>query len=631
MQAEIDNFEREALAWRAGGGLGDDFRPFRLQHGTYGQRQADSQMMRIKVPHGTHDARPAPRHRRRAPRRYTPRKLGHVTTRQAIQLHFVMLEDAPKVMRRLAEVGITTREACGHTVRNITADPLTGIADDCVFDVTPYAEAAMRYFLRNTVNQKLPRKFKITYSASEADRGMIPIHDIGLMAVERDGEQGFRVSVGGGLGAAPRVADVLVDFIPVREQLRTIEAVIRVWDRLGERRNKNKARIKFLIAKLGIDEFRRLYEAELATLPPADAEQYREPDFTLLEEAPAYGSYASRNGGATQPREGFEVWRRTNALKQKQAPYYTVYVLLPIGDATATRCTRSPRSRASTPAATSAPRRRRTSCCAGCTRTTCPRSTRELADIGLAEDRRGDDLRRHDLPRRRHLQHRRHVVEGARHRAARRGSWRATASTATRSINELKIKISGCPNSCGQHHVADIGFYGMAIRSGERQMPAFQLMLGGNAQGEGRLAQDHDEDARAAHPRRRREAASTRTSPSAATARSSRRWSARVGTPHVQELLAEYKIVPQFNEGPDGVRRLGPDQVLHARRHGRRRVRRLSRGERDSDEVSDAGSAGHQPATTIADADLDSRVGRARGQDAAGDPALGRRASTSPA
>ena len=193
-------------------------------------------------------------------------------------------------MRRLAEVGMTTREACGHTVRNVTADPLTGIADDCVFDVTPYAEAAMRYFLRNPVNQKLPRKFKITYSASPDDRGLIPMHDIGLMAVERDGKQGFRVSVGGGLGAAPRLADVLVEFIPVEEQLRTIEAAIRVWDRLGERRNKNKARIKFLVAKLGIDEFRRLYELELATLPPSFDERYREPDFTLLEEIPAGGS-----------------------------------------------------------------------------------------------------------------------------------------------------------------------------------------------------------------------------------------------------------------------------------------------------------------------------------------------------
>ena len=215
-----------------------------------------------------------------------------------------MLEDTPKVMRRLAEVGITTREACGHTVRNITADPLTGIADDCVFDVTPYAEAAMRYFLRNTVNQKLPRKFKITYSASAEDRGLIPIHDIGLMAVEKDGKQGFRVSVGGGLGAAPRVADVLVDFIPVHEQLRTIEATIRVWDRLGERRNKNKARIKFLVAKLGIDEFRRLYEAELATLPPASSRA-----------VPRAGLHAARRGARERLVRVAQRRRRRSSAK----------------------------------------------------------------------------------------------------------------------------------------------------------------------------------------------------------------------------------------------------------------------------------------------------------------------------
>ena len=173
VKPEIDNFEREALAWSAGGGLGDDFRPFRLQHGTYGQRQAGVQMMRIKVPHGT--LTPEQLHAiAECAETYSLRKLGHVTTRQAIQLHFVKLEDAPKVMRRLAEVGVTTREACGHTVRNVTADPLSGTADDCVFDITPYAEAAMRYFLRNSVNQKLPRKFKITYSASPEDRGLIP-------------------------------------------------------------------------------------------------------------------------------------------------------------------------------------------------------------------------------------------------------------------------------------------------------------------------------------------------------------------------------------------------------------------------------------------------------------------------
>jgi sulfite reductase (ferredoxin) len=548
VKAEIDNFEKQALAWRAGEGLGDDFRPFRLQHGTYGQRQADRQMMRIKVPHGT--LTPDQLHAiADVAEWYTPRKLGHVTTRQAIQIHFVMLEDTPKVMRRLAEAGITTREACGHTVRNITADPLTGIADDCVFDVTPYAEAALRYFLRNTVNQKLPRKFKITYSASEEDRGLIPIHDIGLMAVEKDGQQGFRVSVGGGLGAAPRVADVLTGFIPVHEQLRTIEAVIRVWDRLGERRNKNKARIKFLIAKLGIDEFRRLYEAELATLPPANAEQYREPDFTLLEEAPAGGSHASRNGGPAKQREGFEVWRRTNAVKQAQAGYYTAHVLLPIGDVTADQM-----HALAAIARTYAGGHIRTAA----TQNFVLRWVHEedlaavhgeLVDIGLAEDHAmtisdimtcpGADTCAIGVTSSKGLgtELRSRILAG-------NGTYHSDPL-----VNEIKIKISGCPNSCGQHHVADIGFYGMAIRSGERQIPAFQLLLGGNAQGAGKLAKltmkiparyvpDAVEKLIGTYVAERNDGEKFGT------------WAGRAGTPRVKELLADYRIVPEFNKDP---------------------------------------------------------------------------------
>ena len=548
VQAEIDNFEKQALLWRSGEGLGDDFRPFRLQHGTYGQRQADRQMMRIKVPHGT--LTPDQLHAiADVAEWYTPRKLGHVTTRQAIQIHFVMLEDTPKVMRRLAEVGITTREACGHTVRNVTADPLTGIADDCVFDVTPYAEAAMRYFLRNTVNQKLPRKFKITYSASEEDRGLIPIHDIGLMAVEKDGEKGFRVSVGGGLGAAPRVADVLVDFIPVREQLRTIEATIRVWDRFGERRNKNKARIKFLVAKLGIDEFRRLFEAELATLPPAGSEQYREPDFTLIEEAPTAGSYASRNGGPAKQREGFEVWRRTNALKQAQEGYFTAHVLLPIGDATATQLH----------ALAEIARKY----AGGHTRTAASQNFvlrwihaddlaavhGELVDIGLAEDHAmtisdvmtcpGADTCAIGVTSSKGLgtELRSRILAGG-------GTYHDDPL-----VNAIKIKISGCPNSCGQHHVADIGLYGMAIRVGERQIPAFQLMLGGNAQGVGKLAKLTMKIPARNVPEAFEKLVGTYVAERAEGEKFGA-WHGRVGTPHVQELLAEYRIVPEFTKDP---------------------------------------------------------------------------------
>lgn len=547
VKAEIDNFEREALAWRAGTGMGDDFRPFRLQHGTYGQRQADRQMMRIKVPHGT--MTPEQLHAvAECAEMYTARKLGHVTTRQAIQLHFVMLEDAPKVMRRLAEVGITTREACGHTVRNITADPLTGIADDCVFDVTPYAEAAMRYFLRNPVNQKLPRKFKITYSASPADRGLIPMHDIGLEAVERDGKQGFKVSVGGGLGAAPRIADVLVDFVPVEEQLRTIEACIRVWDRLGERRNKNKARIKFLVAKLGIDEFRRLYEAELATLPPSFDDHYRAPDFSLIEEPPVTGSHASRNGGVAAPQAGFEAWRRSNALKQSQAPWYTVHVLLPIGDVTAVQMHQLAdiaRDYANGHIRTAATQN---FVLRWVHEEDLPALHAKLVEIGLAE---ADVLTISDVM----------TCPGAdtcaigvtsskglgtelRERiAANRDQYRDPL------VNDIKIKISGCPNSCGQHHVADIGFYGMAIRAGERQVPAFQLMLGGNAQGEGRLAKLTMKIPARYAPDAFEKLVGTYTS-ERNDGEAFGTWTQRVGTPRVQELLAEYRVVPEFNKDP---------------------------------------------------------------------------------
>jgi len=546
-KAEIDNFEQQAKDWRAGGGLGDDFRPFRLQHGTYGQRQADNQMMRIKVPHGT--MTPEQLHAvAECAELYAPRKLGHVTTRQAIQLHFIKLEDAPKVMRRLAEVGMTTREACGNTVRNVTADPLSGIADDCVFDVTPYAEAAMRYFLRNPVNQKLPRKFKISYSASPADRGLIPMHDMGLEAVKRDGVEGFRLAVGGGLGAAPRLADTLAEFVPVNEQLRSIEAAIRVWDRLGERRNKNKARIKFLIAKIGIDEFRRLWEAELATLPEAFDERYRDPDMTLIEEAPATGSYASRNGAPVAEREGFDVFRRTNVIKQAQPGWNSVHVLLPIGDATSDQLhalAEIARKYANGHIRTSAAQN---FVLRWVHDDDLVATHAALVDIGLAEAHAmtisdvitcpGADTCSIGVTSSKGLgtELRDRILAG-------NGKYRDPL------VNDIRIKISGCPNSCGQHHIADIGFYGMAIRMGERQVPAFQLMLGGNGQGEGRLGKVTMKIPARQIPDAVEKLVDTYVA-ERADGEPFRDWYDRIGVPHVQEVLAEYKIVPEFNKDP---------------------------------------------------------------------------------
>ncbi|MBI4570922.1 MAG: nitrite/sulfite reductase, partial [Chloroflexi bacterium] len=301
--AEIDNFEKEAQAFLGGGGLGDAFRPFRLQHGIYGQRQDDVQMIRVKIPHGTMTADQMDVLGDVA-ERYTPRKVGHVTTRQDFQFHFVKLEDVATVLRIMAQAGLTTREACGNTVRNVTADHMSGVCDDTVFDITPHAEATARFFLRHPVCQKLPRKFKFAFSACEHDHGLVPIHDLGATAVIRDGKRGFRVTVGGGLGAAPHIAQVLDEFVPEDELLRVIEATLRVFDRHGERKNRNKARIKFLVKKIGIEEMRRLVQAELATLPPAENGNYRDPDWALLEEEATHPSAASLGQNGYAPRPG---------------------------------------------------------------------------------------------------------------------------------------------------------------------------------------------------------------------------------------------------------------------------------------------------------------------------------------
>jgi sulfite reductase beta subunit-like hemoprotein len=414
--------------------------------------------------------------------------------------------------------------------------------------VTPYAEAALRYFLRNPTNQKMPRKFKISYSASPADRGMVPIHDVGLMAMERDGVQGFRVVIGGGLGAAPRIAELLEEFIPADEQLRTIEAVIRVWDRLGERRNKNKARLKFLLAKLGMDEFKRLYEDELATLPPSFDAQYREPDFALLEETPLTGSYASRNGGIQPQREGYEVWRRTNTIKQQQAGWRTVYVLLPIGDVTVDQMhalaeiTRKYANGHIRTAAT------QNFVMRWVHEEDLPAVHAALADIGLAEDQAmtisdvmtcpGADTCSIGVTSSKGLgTELRERIRNA------NGKYRDPL------INDLHIKISGCPNSCGQHHIGDIGFYGMAIRSGERQLPAFQMLLGGSGQGEGRVG-----TLIMKIPAKYVPDAFDRVITSYVDEREDGEklpeWSRRVGKAHIQELLAEYKAVPEFTKDP---------------------------------------------------------------------------------
>ena len=275
LDEEIDNFERESRRFRTDEeGLLDEFRPFRLMHGVYGQRQDNMQMIRVKLPYGGVSADQMEA-LAVVGEKYSGYRRGHITTRENFQFHFVDLDDAAEVMELLASVGLTTREACGNTVRNVTGCPYAGTCSDEVFDATPYLVAYARVMLRNPICQRLPRKWKTAFSSCASDCAGTPFHDLGFISkVRRENgrrARGFELRVGGGLSTLPRTADVIYDFVPVEngQYIRVAEAMLRVFDREGGlpnflRKNMNKARVKFLINQIGIEEFRRQVDEELA-------------------------------------------------------------------------------------------------------------------------------------------------------------------------------------------------------------------------------------------------------------------------------------------------------------------------------------------------------------------------------
>src|SRR5579862_1173502 len=305
LESEVEEFEGKAHSFRAGEIHAADFRAWRLTRGIYGQRQPDNQMIRIKIPFGglTADQLDAVGD---LAQHFAGSGKGHVTTRQNIQLHFCKLEDVPEMMNRLAAVGLTTREACSNTVRNITACPLAGVDPTDAFDVTPYAAAFARYFLRKPENQAMPRKFKVAFSGCAEDCAVLDIHDIGHQAVLNDaGEPGFRITAGGGTSTMPRKGHVIREFVPLtKEYLLIAEAILAVFDRTGNRKNKNAARMKFVIEKLGWDAFKDMVEEERAKL--GDKEIDMEPLLALPSEQDILPEIVPQ----ADPIPGFEEWRR---------------------------------------------------------------------------------------------------------------------------------------------------------------------------------------------------------------------------------------------------------------------------------------------------------------------------------
>jgi sulfite reductase (ferredoxin) len=491
---EIEVFEEEARKMLAGDVSVDIFKPFRLQHGIYGQRQPGVNMVRIKIPFGGLTANQLRRIGELADTYATG--VGHVTTRQDIQLHFAPLKDVGTIMRGLAEVGLTTREACANTVRNVTACHLAGICQGEVFDVTPYAKTVALHLLRNPLNQSLPRKFKIAFSGCRRDCALTPIHDIGLLAARRDdGTIGFRMAVGGGLGSAPRLAQVLREFVPMNELIPTIEAVLKVFDTLGNRKNRHKARMKFVIEKLGFEEFKRRWEAAYAAMGYARPDHvpiklltHQDDPVPLVMPAsvkPNGGNGSGNGQGSIGHETPFQMWKRTNVIAQKQAGYAAIVIKLPMGDLT---------SQQMFLVADLAERYSN-----GNLRTTINQNlivrwvpetnvqefydglvAASLADPGaeLVEDIiacPGTDTCGLGI-------------------TSSKGLARAMAEIfppgrVPEDLKDVSVKISGCHNSCAQHHIATIGLHGVGKRMGERVAPYYELHLGGRVDGTAKIGQ----------------------------------------------------------------------------------------------------------------------------------------------
>lgn len=472
VEQDIIALEKSIYAFRNGKLHEEKFRSLRLARGVYGQRQPGVQMVRIKIPLGRFSARQL-RRMAAVSDEYATGNL-HITTRQDVQVHFVQLERTPQLWAELEEDEITLREACGNTVRNVTASIFAGIDPDEPFDVSPYAEAFFRYFLRNPVCQDLGRKVKVAFSSSEKDSAGIFFHDLGFIPVLSGGQHGFRVVLGGGLGAQPKEADMIFAFLPAPQLIPFSEAVLRVFDRYGERNRRNKARLKFLVKEVGTDTFLSWVEAEMKALP--HLEYPIQPCATDLRAIPA-------GGPCTEfPDPAYQRWLRTNVFQQKQAGYSAVGIPVRTGDLSSSTARRladiieayTGDDSRFTPSQSILLRFVR--------QENLPRLYADLAEVGLtrigfhrANDIvacPGTDTCNLGIGSSMGLAHvLQDVLEGEFSRLI--------------EEHELSIKISGCMNACGQHTVAHIGFQGMTINQGERIAPATQVLLGGGALGGG--------------------------------------------------------------------------------------------------------------------------------------------------
>ena len=473
---EIEIYEIRLGRAQAGQGEEKIFTEFRLRHGVYGQRDDRSQMIRVKIPFGGLTADQLEMLADVAEE--FSDNIIHITTRQDVQYHYVDINHTPELMRRLASVGITTKEACGNVVRNVTACPLSGVCHDESFDVTPYSKALSAFLLGHEDAKDFGRKFKIAFSGCEEHPcGLANMHDIGAVAAvkEVDGEvkKGFKLYVGGGLGAVPHQAKIFDEFLPAEELLPISQSICRVFTRLGERKNRNKARLKFVIAKYGIEEFRKLVLEDRETLRYDPAWTDYLDNLDAYDETPL--KPPTQLNGASNP-EGFDEWYQSNVRLQRQPGYSFVTITLPLGDLTADQTRSLADISRKYVKDTIRATVEQNIVLRWVTMTDLPALYKELTEVGLG-DPGAESLV--DITACPGTDSCKLGVSSSRGLAAHlRGHFIETGHK--EDIKDFRIKISGCPNSCGQHHIANIGFFGSSRRIGEHIAPYYLVLLGGH-------------------------------------------------------------------------------------------------------------------------------------------------------
>ena len=473
VEQDIIDLEKKIRMFREGTIHEDKFRSLRLARGVYGQRQQGVQMVRIKLPYGKMTFKQWKRISDISDE-YSTGNL-HLTTRQDIQIHFVSLDRTPELWHELEQDKVTLREACGNTVRNITASVTAGIDPNEPFDITPYAHSLFEYLLRNPICQEMGRKIKISFSNTDEDTALAFIHDMGFLPKIKEGKRGFKVVVGGGLGAQPRMADLAHEFLPEDQLIPFAEAVLRVFDRHGERNSRSKARMKFLLQKIGFESFMELVEAERLAIKNKSFEINTE-RFEVNEEVQVKTETVS-------DVQKFEIWKTTNTFEQKQQGKFGVYIRVPLGNISSV----------------------------------VSRSIIEKLNGFVGDDIRvtinqGLFLRNVPVV---NLAYVFNVLESeglAAFGANSVANITACPGTDTCNLaisdsvsityelekvidqefpdlvknNDFKIKISGCMNSCGQHGMANIGFHGSSLKDVNKNvLPALQVLLGGGASGDG--------------------------------------------------------------------------------------------------------------------------------------------------